>query len=383
MANKDYYKILGVNESAGTEEVKKKYRELAKKYHPDANPGDSGAEARFKDISEAYEVLRNPEKRKQYDQMRRFGAAGGGFTGQGFDFSQFGKGGQGRGFTGGARGFDFDASNLFGDLGSLFSQFFDGGGQNRRKGPHHGSDINVSLTVPFELAASGGKTSFSVEKERECPVCQGGGAKPGSRVETCPTCSGRGTVVLEQGGFGVSRTCPKCYGKGQIIYDPCDRCQGRGKITGKRTYNLKIPAGTVSGQIIRLRREGNPGEKGGKAGDMLVTVRVEKHPFFKQRGNDVICDVTVGLPEAVKDTKIKVKTIHETKALVSIPAGTRDGTVFRLSGMGIWRMDKKGDQLVRVHVKLPEHPTPEEKELLERYSRACETASQKEKEVKA
>ena len=374
MGAKDFYKILGVSEGASQDELKRAYRKLAKEHHPDTHPGDKQAEQRFKEVSEAYNVLSDPKKRQQYDQMRKYGFGGGGPGGrgfQGFDFGNFDFGGfqnfrGARSQPGG--GFSFEGFNL-GGLGDIFAQFFDLGERTRQRryGPRRGEDLLVQVSVSFETAAAGGKASFTVEKDKTCPVCSGGGAKPGSTVKPCPECGGRGTVVIGQGGFGVSRPCPRCYGRGQIIENPCDRCHGSGIAKGKRSYSIKIPAGMEEGGQVRLKGEGQPGVAGGPKGDMIVTVRVQPHRFFSKRGKDITCDVPLSLAQAVNGAKIRVKTIDGKKVQVAIPAGTQDGTSFRLAGMGISKNGRKGDQYVRVKVALPSHPTKEEKELLKQY----------------
>jgi len=365
MSAKDYYKILGIQENASQNEIKQKYRELAKKYHPDTNAGNKQAEETFKNISEAYDVLSDPQKRQKYDQMRKFG----GSQGFGFDSSQF------RGFHGSPgdinfNGFSFDDLSGLGGLGNIFSQFFDLGARTRQKrhGPRKGDSIHVEITIPFGLSISGGKTSFSIHKEKVCPTCQGGGAKPGSEVKTCSQCQGRGTVILGQGGFGVSRPCPKCYGRGQIIKNPCDSCHGTGQVQGQRTFTVKIPKGLQNNDQIRLREQGQPGVAGGRPGDMIVTVRVQSHRFFKRKKNDIHCEIPLHLKQAVLGTKIKVKTIHGKKVQITIPKKTKDGATFRLKGLGVENCKTKGDQLVTVRVKIPEKLTEEEKELMNQYS---------------
>ncbi len=347
MGVKDYYKILGVSENASQDEIKQAFRRLAKMYHPDANPGNKEAEEKFKDIQEAHEILSNPQKREKYDQMRKFG------TGANFDFNNFNFGGFHRKGCQGGGGFSFEGFDIFSDLGDVFSQIFDIGQRTRksRRGPTKGDDIRVNLTIPFELAINGGKTSFSVEKEKVCPVCSGGGAKPGSRVETCPECNGRGTVVIGYGGFGVSRPCPRCYGRGHIIHNPCDRCHGRGVAKGKRTYSVKIPKGIDEMEEIRLRGEGEPGIGGAPPGDMIVRIHVQPHHFFKREGNDITCEIYLDKDQAARGATVKVKTVHGSKIKLKIPPGTHDGSTFRLSGMGIKRNGREGDQYITVRVK--------------------------------
>lgn len=363
MQVKDYYKILGVDEKADAKQIKSSYRNLAKKFHPDANPGDGKAEDRFKEISEAYDVLGDEKKRRQYDQMKKFGNGGG------VDFSGFTGGGPG--FRGRSGGVHFDGSSIFGNLNSIFSQFFDMGstGTGPFKRSAEDTDVRVTLSIPFELSVTGGKTSFTVRKKKTCPVCEGGGAKPGSTVETCSVCGGRGTVVVGQGGFGVSRPCTACFGRGQIVKNPCDRCHGSGTVEGKRTYTITIPAGLESGKQIRLKGEGKPGEAHRPAGDMLVTVHVKPHRFFGRRGSHVTCEVKLDLKQAVKGSKVKVKTVHGNKVLLTIPPGTRDGSVLRIAGMGVHGKGVNGDQLVTLKIKMPSHPSKEEQKLIDEYEK--------------
>jgi len=365
MGAKDYYNILGVQEKANQSEIKKKYRELAKQYHPDANAGNKQAEEKFKEISEAYDMLGDPQKRQQYDQMRKFGG------GRGFGFNPRGF----RGFQGSPGNINFNGRSFenlsgLGGLGDIFSQFFDLGERTRQKryGPRRGESIHVEITIPFELSISGGKSSFSIKKEKVCSVCKGGGAKPGSEIKTCSQCQGRGTVIIGQGGFGVSRPCPKCYGRGQIIKNSCDSCHGSGQVQANRTYSVRIPVGIQNGSQIRLKEQGQPGLAGGKQGDMIVTVKVKPHRFFKRKKNNIYCEVPLNLTQAVLGSKLKVKTIYGKKVQLTIPAGTQDGSAFRLKGMGIENCKTKGDQFVIVRVKIPEKLTEEEKELMKQFS---------------
>jgi molecular chaperone DnaJ len=368
MGPKDYYKILGVGETASEDEIKKQYRKLAKQYHPDTHPGDKAAEEKFKDISEAYNVLSHPDKRSQYDQMRKFGFRGGA---QGFDFRNFDFGGfGGRGFgTRRGGGSPFEGFDFFGGLGDLFSQFFDMGGgfqQRSRRPPREEKNVKVELSVPWDTAVRGGKASFSLEKEKVCPVCEGGGAKPGSRVETCPQCGGRGYVSIGQGGFGVNRPCPGCSATGRIIHNPCDRCSGTGIIRARSTYSVKIPAGTRTGDTIRLKGQGKPGARGQKSGDMLITVRVQEHHFFRRKGNDITCIVPLTLAQAAKGSVLRVGTVQGKKAQLKVPPMTRDGTAFRLRGLGATRNGNIGDQYVTISIKIPSDPNEQEREWIKK-----------------
>ncbi len=372
MSSKNYYETLGVGEGANQDEIKKAYRKLAKRYHPDVNPGNKQAEAKFKEISEAHEILNDPKKRQQYDQMRKYGFGGRGSDSgnihyDGFDFDTFRKGGR-RPAQG---GFSFEGFDHFGGLGDIFAQFFDLGERTRQEqyGPRRGENLIVSVSIPFDLSILGGVTSFNIEKDKTCPSCNGGGAKPGSKVHVCPDCRGRGTVVIGQGGFGVSRPCSRCYGKGQIIENPCNECRGIGWIRGKRSYKVKIPAGIEEGSQIRLKGEGQLGIAGGPSGDMLVTIHVQPHRFFTKRGNDIYCEVPLSLSQAVSGSTLRIKTINGKKVQLKIPSGTKDESMFRLKGMGIGKKGRKGDQYVTVRVQIPKNLNKEEQELFERYKK--------------
>ncbi len=337
---KDYYEILGVPEDASQEEIKKAYRRLAKEYHPDANPGDRAAEERFKEISEAYEVLSDPEKRRQYDQIRKFGTAGPG----GFNIDEMFSGAkESRG-----RGVSFDFGG-FGWLSDLLGEIFDFSRWGRPKGygPIRGEDVYAEVEVPFETAVLGGNVTVSVRKEGPCPVCGGTGAKPGSRTETCPTCNGLGTVSFVQGGFAVSRTCPTCYGRGRINFQPCDRCGGTGQVSVVRKYTVKLPIGIQDGGRVRLRGQGNPGVAGGPPGDLILTIRVRPHRFFSRKGDDLYCEVPISRKKAGEGAKVRIRTLDGRKVELRVPPGTRDGQTFRLRGLGV---PGRGDLYVRVRL---------------------------------
>ncbi len=365
MAAKDYYQILGVAPDADADTIKKAYRKLARKYHPDVNPGDPSAEERFKSISEAYRVVSDPEQRKRYDAMRNAGAGagfggGGGF--EGFGFGQPGAGGEWRtvdfGDLGGAEGFN---------LGDLFSSIF-GGRQARGAGaraPRKGADRRVDVRVSFQVAAKGGQVEIRVPLEVECPRCEGKGAEPGTKVETCPHCGGSGSVSLVQGGFAVQRPCPRCYGRGTLIEEPCARCRGEGSVTEPRRVKVRIPALADDGDRIRLRGQGEPGPAGGPPGDLVLTVRVKPDRFFRREGLDIHCTVPITVVQAMLGTKVRVRTIHGTKVEVRVPPGTQNGTRLRLKGQGLERDGQKGDQYVEIQVKVPEKLTAEERELVE------------------
>lgn len=380
MAYKDYYQILGVTEGATADEIKKAYRKLAKKYHPDANPGDTQAADRFKEINEAHEVLSDSKKRKQYDDMKRFagsgfqgfrGAGGAGGGPQGFNindiFSQFGRA------AGGGGGTTFTTEDLggLGGLGDLFANLFDRGGRFRqqRYGPQRGQDLHAEVEVPFETVTRGGTTVISITKSENCERCGGSGAEPGSKVSKCSQCGGSGMIAQAQGGFAVSRPCPQCLGRGEVVSQPCTNCAGSGQAQRARRLSVKIPAGTDDGGRIRLRGQGEAGTAGGPPGDLIIAVKARGDRFFKRKGVNVYCDVKINLAQAVLGTRIKVRTLNDRHALLKIPPGTQPGTIFKLKGMGIKKDGRQGDQFVTVNVEIPTALTPEEKNLFEQFQK--------------
>lgn len=377
MAYKDYYKILGVAESASPDEIKKAYRRLAKQYHPDANPGDSQAAEKFKQINEANEVLSDDVKRKQYDDMKRFagagfqgfrGAGGGPGGAQGFNindiFGRFATGGRGAG----SATFSTEGLGGFGGLGDLFSTIFDRGGRFRqqRYGPQRGQDLHAEVQIPFETATKGGDAVIGVTKSENCQRCGGTGAEPGSEVAKCPQCGGGGMVSQAQGGFAVSRPCPQCYGRGEILSQPCTGCSGTGQVQRTRRLQVKIPRGIEDGGKVRLRGQGEAGIAGGPPGDLIIKVNVMGDRFFTRKGANIYCDVKINLTQAVLGTKIKVRTLDGKRALLKIPPGTQPGTTFRMKGLGIKKDSKQGDQFVTVNVEIPTKLTPKEKDLFEK-----------------
>ncbi|KPJ61036.1 MAG: hypothetical protein AMJ46_03410 [Latescibacteria bacterium DG_63] len=365
-AQQDFYETLGVGENASTEDIKKAYRKLAKKYHPDANPGNTTAEAKFKEVSEAYNVLSDSKKRAQYDQMRKLGAgayAGGGF--QGFDLGDlFGGSRSGRG-----GGFTFEDLGGFGGLGSLFGNLFGSRVRPQSHGPRKGNDILVELEVPFDLTVRGGKTTVVISKEDHCKECGGSGARPGSKTVTCPECKGQGSVSFVQGGFAVSRPCPKCLGWGVLTEDPCRACGGRGTVRGAKKYVIKIPAGISTGEKIRLRGQGELGVAGGPPGDVIAQVRVGSHPFFTKKGANIYCTVPINIAQAVLGAKVKVKTVDGRSVELKVPAGVQNGATFRLKGMGLKRNGLKGDQFVKIDVVTPKKVTEKQKKLIEEFAK--------------
>ncbi len=363
---KDYYEILGVGENASPEDIKKAYRRLAKKYHPDANPGNNAAEDKFKQVSEAHDILSDPQKRTQYDQMRKYGS--GIFTGaggqQGFDFRDIFSGARGGGTT-----FSYEDLGGFGGLGDIFSRLFGGGVRAESYGPQKGDDINLELEIPFEDAVTGGKTTITVPKQDKCGACQGTGATPGTKRITCPECKGRGSVSFSQGGFAVSRPCPRCLGRGVLTGDPCTRCGGSGAIRTTKKYSVNIPAGVGSGDKIRLRGQGELGVSGGPAGDLIVHFRVGPHSFFERRGLDVYCTVPLNFAQAALGTKVRVKTIGGRKVELSVPPGVQNGASFRLKGMGLKKDGRTGDQFVKVEIVTPKNMTEKQRKLMEEFAK--------------
>lgn len=367
--SKDYYQILGVSEKADASEIKKAYRKLAKQYHPDANQNDPKAAERFKEVGEAYAVLSEPAKRKQYDQMRRMGpfmrsGRGGAGTG-GMDFGGAGPGGEFR--------FSMDDLGDIGGLGDLFSSIFDFGRKRKpRTGPERGGDVEYTVELPFERAARGGTISITVPVTEECAACGGTGAAPGTRTVVCTECSGTGTVSFGQGGFAVNRPCPACYGRGQIPAQPCPACSGSGQVRQERRIRLKVPAGVDTGSKLRLSGQGERGGGGGAAGDLLITFRVEPHRFFRRKGLDVHCTVPVNIAQAALGSRIRVRTVDGRKVALKIPAGTQSGTKFRIPGQGIEKGGQRGHQYVQVKITVPEKLDPDEERLMREFADAAE-----------
>jgi molecular chaperone DnaJ len=342
----DYYDLLGVSRSAGEEEIKKAYRKLALQHHPDKNPGNKQAEEKFKEISEAYQVLSDSQKRAQYDQFGHAAFGDSGPFGGGFDFSA---------------GFE----DIFGDI---FGEFF-GGGTGRRRSRSRGEDFRYNLTLSFEEAVFGAEKKVKIPRHGPCETCHGTGAKAGTQPQTCPTCRGRGQVNFQQGFFSVSRTCNQCHGQGTIIKDPCATCSGAGRVRKLHTLSVKIPAGVDTGSRLKLRGEGEFGPNGGQSGDLYVVIQVEPHPIFHREALDIICEVPINFAEAALGAEIDVPTL-DGKVKMKIPAGTQSGKVFRLAGKGVKDVQgyRQGDQHVRVVVETPTHLTPRQKELLKEFA---------------
>ncbi|MSR05910.1 MAG: molecular chaperone DnaJ [Gemmatimonadetes bacterium] len=357
-APKDYYKSLGVPETASADDLKKAYRRLAKKYHPDASPNDAGASERFKEISEAYSVLSDAEKRKQYDMMRKYGAFG---TGGGRGSPRPGTGGRSDPFGGGARFEEF--STDFGGLGDLFSSIFGRGRKAEEAEP-----IEIAVEVPFRVAALGGRVPVAIPVTDRCGTCGGSGAAPGAKVTVCKECSGRGTVSFGQGGFAVQRPCPACRGKGRVVSEPCKTCHGAGEISGDRRVMITVPPGTDSGHRVRLKGQGQPSGSGGAAGDIQVTFQVQPDAFLRRVGLDLYCTVPVNLAQAMLGTKIRVRTVDGKRMVLKVPAGTQPGRQFRIKGQGIERGGARGDQFVEISVEIPEKMSAEEQEMFAQFA---------------
>ncbi len=360
---RDYYEVLGVSKGASDDEIKRAYRKLAKKYHPDMNPGDKEAEAKFKEVNEAYSILSDSEKRARYDQ---FGHAG-------VD-PNYGAGGPGGGFGG------FDMGDI--DLGDIFGSFFGGGfggfggsTSSRRNGPQKGESLRASLTISFEEAAFGCEKEINLNRTEECEACHGSGAEPGTTAETCPDCRGTGVVRVQQrtGGFAFSSTapCSRCRGTGKIIHTPCKACGGSGSVKKSKRVTVSIPAGIDDGQAISLRGQGNAGKNGGPAGDLIVAVHVKPHPQFHRDGTTVLYEQPVTFYQAVMGAELEIPTI-DGKVKYNLPAGTQTGTTFRLRGKGIpeLRGRGRGDQYVTVRVQVPTSLNGEQKEALRAFAEA-------------
>ena len=362
---RDYYEVLGVSKDADAKEIKKAYRKLAMKYHPDKNPGDKAAEEKFKEINEAYEVLSDEEKRSTYD---RFGHDG--LNGQ----AGFG-GGQGFGGFGGSGGFG-GFEDIFGDIfGSSFGGGF-GSSSSRRRGPKRGADIRQSVTISFEDAAFGKKIKVKINRSEECEECHGSGAKPGTTKKTCPTCHGSGTVQSVQrtpfGNIASQRTCSTCNGEGEINESPCNKCHGKGSVRKTKTIEVDIPAGIDDGQMIKLSGQGEVGEKGGPRGDLYIVVNVQKHEIFTREGYDVYIEMPIRFTQAALGDKLEVPTL-DGKVSYTLPEGTQTGTVFRLREKGIpkLRSNSRGDQYVKVIIDTPKKLNDEQKELLRKFDESC------------
>jgi molecular chaperone DnaJ len=358
-AQRDYYQVLGVAETATTDEIKKAFRRLAKQHHPDRNPNNPQAADRFKEINEAHDVLSDAAKRKKYDQLRRYGAfagpAGGGFSG--------GAGGGGRrGRTAPDDSGAFDMSDL-GGLGDIFSSIFGrrgAGGGGRDAEPE---ETETNITIPFRVAALGGTVPITLSMPEVCPTCGGSGGAKGATVNTCPECKGRGTVSFGQGGFAVNRPCPVCRGKGTVPSQRCPTCQGSGEVRVEKRVNVEIPAGVEDGARLRLKNQGPKGR-----GDLIVQIQIAPDRFFRREGLDLIGVVPINLAQALLGSRIKVKTLDDKRVVLRIPPGTQHGQKFRIPSHGIEKNGRRGDMFVEAHVTLPEKLSAEEQEAVKSFA---------------
>ena len=358
---RDYYEVLGVSKGASDDEIKRAYRKLAKKYHPDMNPGDKEAEAKFKEVNEAYSILSDPEKKSRYDQ--------------------FGHAGVDPNYAGGGGGFGgFDMGDL--DLGDIFGSFFGGGfggfgggSSARRNSPQKGENLRANLTISFAEAAFGCTKELELTRTEQCETCHGSGCEPGTTAETCPDCHGSGTVRIQRGagGFAFSTTtaCSRCRGTGKIIHSPCKTCNGAGSVRKRSRVTVTIPAGIDEGQAVSLRGQGNAGVNGGPAGDLLVAIRIRPDPQFRREGTTVLYEQPVSFYQAALGAELEIPTI-DGKVKYTLPAGTQTGTTFRLRGKGIpeLRGRGRGDQYVTVKVQVPTSLTAEQKEALHAFGAA-------------
>ncbi|NLK21542.1 MAG: molecular chaperone DnaJ [Epulopiscium sp.] len=355
MADRDYYEILGLDRDAADSDIKKAYRKLAKQYHPDMNPDNEEAEHKFKEVSEAYEVLSDPQKKAKYDQFGHaaFGnGAGGGFDGFG-------------GFNGG-----FDMGDIF----DMFDIFGGGMGGRKRSGPLRGADIRASVQISFKDAAFGVSKEIQLGLWENCDTCKGSGAKEGTHPETCKHCGGTGQVKVTQntlfGSMSSVRPCDVCHGEGKIIKDPCKTCSGEGKVRKTKTIKVDIPAGIDHGQSVRIQGKGEPGTKGGLNGDLLITVYVKQHPIFERRGNDVYCEIPITFAQAALGAELVVPTL-DGNVQYSIKEGTQTGTMFRLKGKGIPSVRNpkfRGDQYIEVKIEVPTKLNEKQKNILREFS---------------
>lgn len=353
-AKRDYYEVLSVDKNASQDEIKKAFRKLAIKYHPDKNNGNKEFEEKFKESTEAYEVLGDPDKRKRYDQ---FGHAG-------VDSSSSGGSG---GFSGGAGFSDF--GDVFGDI---FSDLFGAGGgsssRSRRSGSYRGSDLEIQLQVDFRDAVFGIEKDITYNMQKACEHCKGTGVEGSAAPTTCPDCKGRGEVYIKQGFFSMSRTCTKCGGRGVINTNPCKTCKGSATTRTSKKLMVKIPAGIEDGQTLKLRGEGNAGTNGGPSGDLFVTIKVKADPIFERDGADILCEVPISFFQASVGDEIEVPTV-DGAVKMKIPAGTQSGKSFRLNGKGSYSLGSysRGVQIVKIHVEVPSKLTKEQKNILTKF----------------
>ncbi|GAA3974946.1 molecular chaperone DnaJ [Allohahella marinimesophila] len=350
MANRDYYEVLGVEKSADAKEIKKAYRRLAMKFHPDRNPGDAKAEEQFKEATEAYDVLADDQKRSAYDQFGHAGVSGqgGGYGGQGANFS-----------------------DIFGDV---FGDIFGGaGGGGARSRANRGSDLRYTLDLDLEDAVRGKTVKIKIPSQKECGECDGSGAEKGSKVEECETCHGAGQVRMQQGFFSIQQTCPRCRGKGKMVKNPCRRCHGSGIVEEDKTLSVKVPPGVDTGDRIRLAGEGEMGANGGTPGDLYVQIAVKEHPLFARDGQNLYCEVPISFADAALGGELEVPTL-DGRVKLKIPPETQTGRLFRLRGKGVApvRGGAAGDLLCRVVLETPVNLSKKQKELMKEFQSSME-----------
>ena len=360
MAKKDFYEVLGVNRDASEDDIKKAFRKLAMKYHPDRNPDSKESEEKFKEVKEAYEILSDSQKRAAYDQYGHAGVD-----------PQAGMGGGGAGFGGFADAF----SDIFGDI---FGGQQGGGGRGGRSNVYRGADLRYNMEITLEEAARGVERQIKIPSHDECGTCHGSGAKPGTEAKTCHTCNGQGQVRVSQGFFSIQQTCPTCHGSGKYIPDPCRTCHGTGRVQTNKTLAVKIPAGVDEGDRIRLSGEGEAGVNGGPHGDLYVVIHIRQHNVFEREGNDLHCEMPISITAAALGGEIEIPTL-DGKARISIPAGTQSGQVFRLRGKGIKgvRSSVHGDLMCHVALETPVNLTGRQKELLREFEEISQGAPDK------
>ncbi len=350
----DYYKVLGVEKGASEDEMKKAYRKLAMKYHPDKNPGDKESERKFKELSAAYDVLKDPEKRAMYDRYGEAGVnqgmGGGGFGGGGFDF---------------ASGFSDIFEDLFGSMGGR-----GGGGRRQQQQNNRGSDLRYNLDISLEEAFRGENKKIQVQTHSTCDTCHGSGSAESKKVDVCTHCGGSGRLRMQQGFFMVERGCNHCNGTGQVIKNPCKTCKGEGRVVKNRTLSVKIPRGVQEGTRIRLAGEGEAGLRGGTAGDLYIFITVHAHEFFRREGAHLHCDIPVKMSTAILGGEVEVPSIDGSSSMLKIPAGTQNGSQFRLKGKGMTRMASdipEGDMFVHVKVEVPVHLSKRQRDLMQEF----------------
>ncbi|MGV8073580.1 MAG: molecular chaperone DnaJ [Syntrophobacteraceae bacterium] len=349
MDKRDYYEVLGVSRQSGEEEIKKSYRKLALQYHPDRNPGNKDSEELFKEASEAYEVLRDPQKRRVYDTYGHEGLRGAGFNG--------------------FRGSD----DIFSSFGDIFQEFFSfgfGGGGRAQTSARPGEDLLYDLTLTFNEAVFGTEKEIQIDTMLACEHCEGVGAEPGTRETVCPSCQGSGQVVQSQGFFRIATSCARCQGSGRVLVSPCKKCQGQGRLRGKKKVQVKVPPGVDTGTRLRLRNEGESGYRSGDAGDLYVRLNVEPHEFFDREGDNLYGKISISVIQAILGDDLEIPTL-ESKKTLHIEAGTQPGSVVRFAGEGVPRLRAygRGDLFIEVTVKIPKHITPRQEELLREFGK--------------